>query len=323
MQQEFIPASMNAVELYSDFKLQLETLKSESSSLVFDYASVKGSKDARSHIAGLRKMCGALERARKDAKHDAQEYARLVDSKAKDIASELRGLISMHEAPLLEIEAKEQARIDAIKARMAVLEVPAILPQPFASNDWQALLNRVEAFVIDASLAEFMAAAAIAKDAAIAQIKPRLAEARQKEHDAAELARLQEVERARLQKEREEQIAKAAAERATQEAEEKAERERLRQEQAVLQAQKEKAEAETRAANAEKAAKEKAERVLKEKADKEQKEQVAREADKKHKARINNEAMAALVANGIAEDVAKAVVCSIAKRLVAHVQINY
>lgn len=341
MNAEFIPANLNAVELYSDFRQQLETLKADSNALVFDYASPKGNKEARSHIAGLRKICGALERARKDAKHDAQEYARLVDSKAKEIESELRSLIDTHEAPLLEIEAREQARIDAIKARMQTLDVAPLITPALTSAQLADILAGVEAFAIDASLAEFMAAAAIAKDQAIGELKNKLAARQQYEAEQAELDRLRKQEAIRQQQEREARIAQEAAEKARRDAEAKAEQDRMaaqrksdqerldaeraaqQQQLAIERAQREKAEAETRAANAEKEAKAKAERDIAAKLAAEKAEAEKREANKKHCARINNTAVDALVAGRIDADVAKQVIILIASRKVPAVSIEY
>jgi colicin import membrane protein len=106
MTTEFIPATLNAVELYSDFRKQLDGLKSSSNALVFDYASPKGNKEARSHVFSLRKVGASLEKARKEAKSAALEYGRLVDSKAKEIDAEITTLIDVHDKPLREIEAK-------------------------------------------------------------------------------------------------------------------------------------------------------------------------------------------------------------------------
>lgn len=341
MNAEFIPASTNAIELYSEFRQQLEALKAESNALVFDYASPKGNKEARSHVYSLRKVGAALEKARKAAKADALEYGRLVDSKAKEIDGEITALIEVHDKPLREIEEREQARIDAIKARMKALDVAPLLTPTLTSAEISGILADVEAFPIDSGLGEFMAPAAIAKDAAMAELKTKLAARQAYESEQAELARLREQEALRQQQEREARIAKEAAHKARIEAEQKAERDRLaeqrkaeqakqeaeriaqRQQLAIERAQREKAEAETRAANAEKEAKAKAERELAAKLAAEKAEAEKREANKKHCARINNAAVDALVANGIDADVAKQVIILIASRKIPAVSIEY
>lgn len=339
--QEFIPAQLNAVGLYSEFRGQLETLKAESKSLVFDYNSPKGNKEARSHIFSLRKVKTALENARKEAKAAALEYGRLVDSKAHEIRDELEALIEHHDAPIREIEQREAAIKAAIAERVNVLNNWRTFPADLSAEHWQDELAMVEAFVIDDSLGEAKFAAAYAKDEAMAGIKVKLAARRKYESEQAELAKLRAEAEARARKDREDQIAREAAERATQEAEAEAERkrqnelraqqerDRLQQEEANRQqlalerAQREKAEAEARAAKAEKEAKEKAERELALQQQREREAAEKREANKKHQAAINNAAVSGLVTAGLTEEMAKLAVTAIAKREIPHVHIAY
>jgi hypothetical protein len=341
MNTEFIPASLNAVELYSEFKSQLATLKAESNALVFDYASAKGNKEARSHIYSLRKINAALEKARKEAKAEALEYGRKVDSMAKEIAGELDALIEQHDKPLREIEERETARIDAIKRRMQTLDFAPLLTPNTTAEQLQSILAGIEAFALDASLGEFMATAALAKDKAIGELKSKLAERQQYEAEQAELARLraEAVERERL--DREARIAQEAADKAKREAEQAAQRESMRVEQerieaerkaadaikaqelALERAKRETAEANERAAKAEQEAKAKAERELAAKQATERAEAEKREANKKHQAKVNNEAVAGLVVAGLSEDAAKAAIVAIAQRKVPNVTISY
>lgn len=351
-QQEIIPANLTEIKPFSKFESELATMKEANDKAVFNYADPKGNKDARSHIYSIRKVRSALEAARKDAKAAALEYGRTVDSEAKRIEGELNAMIAVHETPLLEIEAKETARIEEIKARVATLDAYLTIPATADSKVWGDELDRVSAFVIDASLAEFMAPASIAKDASITAIKARFLALAKAEDDAKELARLKQEQVAREQREREAIIAREAAEKATKDAQDKAERDRLaveqeakrkeqeqaaalqRQQEATAKAEREAEESKQRAIKAEQDAKdraEKAEREAKAKAERdlsaqlesERQAELKRENNKKHAAKINNEAVAGLVAAGLAQETAKAAITAIAQGKVSHVSIQY
>lgn len=336
---EVIEFNPNEVQLYSEFTAQLEKLKADNSKAVFDYESPKGNKEARSHIFSIRKVKAALEQARKDAKARALEYGRLVDSKAKEIASELEAMIELHDKPLREIEEKEKARIAEHERQIAVIEA---LGETRGNSELLRLtIASVEDTRLGARWEEFETAAARAKEKALVVLKERLAAAVTHEAEQAELARLRAEAEARAQKERDEAIARDAAERARREAEEAAERQKqadLRAQQereqkaaaearereiALERAQREKAEAEARAAKAEKEAKEKAERDLAYKQEQERLAAEKREADKKHHAAVNNAAVDALVSAGLSREMAVIAVTAIAKRQVPRVSIAY
>lgn len=338
---EIIPFNPNEIKPFSAFESQLAKLKDDNNKAVFDYASPKGNKEARSHIFVIRKVKGELERARKDAKDAALQYGRLVDGEAKRINGELENMIEIHEKPLREIEEREAARVEAIKARIVMLDDYKVLPADAPAEHLRIKLSAVEAFALDDSLEEFKAVAAIAKDQALTEINGRLAARVKYEEEQAELARLREEAAERQRKDHEERIAREAAERATREAEAKAQREReaaerqqqereraqqeeaRRQELALETARREKAEAEARAANAEKVAKENAESRQREEQEVARREAEKREANTRHQAKVNNAAVSALVAAGVSEDMAKLAITAIAQRKVPAVAISY
>ena len=340
---QIIPANLSEIKPFSQFESQLATMKAENEKAVFDYASPKGAKEARSHIFGIRKVRAALELARKDAKAAALEYGRTLDAEAKRIESELNAMISVHETPLLEIEAKEAALVKAIQDRVATLEAYKLIPASADSKAWGIELDRVNAFVIDPTLAEFMAPAAIAKDVAINAIRERFQALVKQEEDAAELAKLKAEQAERERIEREEKIRTEAAEKAKKDAEEKAERARMaaeqeqrrkdeaaaaeakRQQEATERAQREAKEAVERAERAEREAKAKAEKDLADKLEAERLAAERRESNKRHLATINNAAAQALMGKveGLTEEMAKAVVIAIAKKEIPAIAITY
>lgn len=336
---EFNPDE-RALAVFSPFDKQIAELK-QKNAVVFDYNDPAGNKAARSQIATIRKVKGSLEKTRKEAKAGALEYGRKVDSTAKAIEEQLQEMIDLHEKPIKEIEAKEEARKQEIHARVATLREYQTFGFATTSEQWAAALAHAENFPIDASLGEIAGFAIKERDAAIAAIKVELAAKIQWEKDQAELKRMREQQAEQVRKDREDQIAREAAERATREAEQKAEQERIasarkeeeaerkrqeeinRQAAALETAKREKEQAEERARNAEAEATAKAKRDHLAALDAEAAAAKRREENKKHQAKINSEAVKDLVAAGLTEDMAKLAVIAIAKREVAHVSISY
>ncbi len=220
---EFNPDA-RALAVFSPFEIQLAALK-QKNAVVFDYADPIGNKAARSQIAVVRKVKGSLEKVRKEAKAGALEYGRKVDSTAKAIEEQLQGMIDLHETPIKEIEAKEEARKQEVHARIATLRRYQEFGFATTSEQWGDALAHCESFAIDASLGEFAGFAIKERDAALTAIRVELAAKQQWEKDQEEIKRLREQQAEQARKDREDQIAREAAARATREAEDRAEQE--------------------------------------------------------------------------------------------------
>ncbi len=336
---EFTPDA-RALAVFSPFDLQIADLR-QKNAVVFDYNDPAGNKAARSQIASVKKVKGNLEKIRVKAKAESLEFGRKVDSTAKSIQEQLQEMIDLHETPIKEIEAKEEARKQEIHARVATLRKYQEFGFATTSDQWADALVHCENFPIDASLGEFAGFAIKERDAALAAIKVELAAKLQWEKDQEEIKRLREQQAEQARKDREDQIAKEAATKATREAEERAElertaaarkeqeAERLRQVEVTKQAaaletaKREKEEAEQRAVRAEAEATAKAKRDHLAALEAEAAATKKREENKKHQAKINREAVADLMTAGLSEDMAKLAVTAIAKREVSHVTISY
>ncbi len=345
---------------YNPFRAQLAELRELNDSIVFDYKSKKGNKEARSHVFKLRQTKSAVDKVRERVKADVLIRGRLIDSEAKEIMGQLETMIEVHQKPLDEIEQVEKER--RAKYEEIIDELIAVTETNHSGFTSEAIADRlreVSEVVIDESFAEYMAPATGAKKKAIDFLNNALAAAKQREAEAAELAKLRAEAAERERKDREERIAREAAEKAKAEAEAKAkaEAEAARKavedaERAKIQAeakakaeieaarqateaaerrgremaeaaQKREAEAKAQAARAAIEAEERVKREAQEKADREAAEQAKREKDQKHKAEINNAARKCLTDLGIAEEVATQVITAIAKGKVKHVSIKY
>jgi colicin import membrane protein len=339
---EVIEFSKSAPAVFNEFRSQLAALEENNSAVVFDYATPKGNKEARSHIYTLRQTKSAVEKARKQAKQDALDYGRIVDSSAKEICDKIDQMIDVHSAPLLEIEQKEAARVCAHRDGIAViLNYSSSHHATLKSIDVSVCIEELEKLAPDEKYEEFTAEAIKSFKASMEYLVTCRDNAEKREIEQAELDRLRKESAEREQKEREERIAAEAANRAKAEAEAKAKEEaesiqrkaeqekreaeeRDRQNRiAIERAEREKAEAEKRAIDAERRAKEQAEREIADRQAREKADAEARESNKRHLSKINNEAADDFVSAGLSEESAKAAVRAIASRLVRNVSIKY
>lgn len=354
---EVLNKEESAVAEYRPFYAQLVELEQKNASLVFDYESPKGNKEARSYINTLRLTKGALERTRKAAKEESLRVGRAIDAEAKEINSRIEAMITVHQDAVDAIEQREKVRVAALAERLANLRNSCAAVTVAA--DLAELIAQLEPVVIGDDWQEFKPQALEAKDQVLRDLRQRHSEAVEREAREAELARLRAEAAERERQEREAAIARAAEERAraeaaraAQEAEaraaaereaaarrelelklaaENAERRRIEAEQ---RAEQERAEAAARAEREAKEAAERAERQAAEAVRREQErvaaEQAAaaaelarREANKAHKGRVNRAALAALVAGGLTEECAKQCITLIASGQVPAVSIAY
>lgn len=191
---------MNELVVFDEVTATLAGYKAENEKFVFDYADPEGEKQARSHIAKLRKVKTRISDIHKAAKADALVFGRKLDGKKRELIGEVEGMIAVHKDPLDAIEAEKQAVIDAEKALLEEAEAKRL-----------ADLEAREAAVIE-------------KEAKQAREK---AEAEEK--IAREVAEAERVER-------EKRIAEEAAEKARIQAEQKAKAEAEAKELASIRA---------------------------------------------------------------------------------------
>lgn len=217
--QELLPAKFE-VEAFSQFRADLVVFKKEQSSIVFDYDTAAGEKDARSHMHKLRLSKGAVERARVSEKSDILERGRSIDAAAKDITAELDGMIDVHAQPLKEKADREQERVDGIKLRLqGIVDARGI---DYAEYDTPELLDCLKAahlIVVDDTFEEFALAAQAERDETVRVLTNAVTVRQKYDLEQAELAQLRANEAERIERE--------ATEKATREANEKKERERV------------------------------------------------------------------------------------------------
>jgi hypothetical protein len=242
----------------------------------FEYTDPKGEKAARSYIANLRKIRSRIESARKEAKSYALQYGRAVDAQAKELESEILGLIKPHQQALDELAQREKDRVaghQATRSSIAVM-VQQGSEDVADSATIAALIGGLTGIATD-GMEEFQEAAQTEKANGIRLLTALYAAAVEREKrealEAAEAQRLAEDDAARRKAEEEARQAEAV-ERVRQEAAAEAAR-------AVAEAEQRAKESEARAAAVEQLR---------------QQQEAARQQEDARRAQLQQEAEAAL-----------------------------
>jgi len=197
---------------FNEFEASLAEYKDKYTDVVYDLTDGKQMKLAKSDKLAIGKTVSALDRRHKEIKAPLQERVSLLDGERKRIKD---GLRDIQESIKGQIESHEEA----IKAVADELLRRASVPRDYTEFDTPPTIDLVRerlesarAFVVDDSLGEMEAFAALNKMKAIETLEPLLLglEAQEKAAIEAEEKRVAEV--AAAQKERENRIALEAKE---------------------------------------------------------------------------------------------------------------
>lgn len=181
----------------------------ESQEKTFDYRDKKQNKEARSWVAGLRRLKGDIERARKDAKAVHIQRGKAVDETAKLLEASVQGLIEPHEQEIKALEAEEEARISIHKAVLG--RIATLTEGVSTSQEARARIKELEA--IDTStLEEFSTAGTNRKQEALEKLQAAFDMLLVQEEQQAELEKLRAEKAARDEADRLERIKQEAIE---------------------------------------------------------------------------------------------------------------
>ena len=320
------------IAAYDEHREKLEEWRKQNEAAAFDYADKDGLKEVKSYLYKLRQFKASIDKTRKAEKESVLEQGRLIDSEAKELIADVEALIAVHQGPLDEMEAQEEARVEAIKGRIAAIEGYANIAMSCkASGDLENFIKQLNAIdTANDGFDEFAMIAEKARRHALEMLTVARGQALERELEQAELDRLRKESAERETKEREERIAKEAAQMALKSAEEALKREREFTEQ---KARDERAAAERQANElklaAERAEREKAEAVERERKRAQGEKEAQEAADKKreenikHQVKIHADIIKAMEPLGISEPAAKAIIVAIRNGEVPHLKIVY
>lgn len=319
----------------------LADIRKKASSLVPDVTTAKGRKEIASIAYAVAKTKSHLDGVGKELTAKYKEIPARIDANRKLIRDTLDALKDEVRAPLTQYEAAEEARVAALKERMAAFADAKQANSELPSAELEHYLQQIEAIAIDDSWEEMTAQAGVAKDAAVLHLRTAIEKAKEREAQAAELERLRQAQAAREQEDRERRIAEQAAaaeaqrqEQARLDAERREREAREREQQAEARRIAEAEQAEQRRLQAEENARRQAEEAAARAAEQERQrieneqrlkaeEDARRAADRAHRGRINSSIVMDLMGMGLSEDFAVNLVKHIASNKIDHLSINY
>ncbi len=285
-----------------------------------DVSTLRGRKEVASFAYRIAQTKTAMEAVGKALADEQKEIPKKIDASRKKLRDTLDAWRDEVRQPLTDWEAAEEARVQRHRGGIAnLLTEPA---RDATAAQIASMIEGAEAVRIGPDCEEFEAEYRRAKDDALGMLRSRLHEAKGREAEQAELARLRRESEERAARDRDEQIRREAAERATREAEEAAANEQRRIEAA---ARAEREAAEQREADLRRQAAE-ADRRAEEAAANERRRieaEAAAAADVAHRRRINRTALDALVKAGIEGEAAEKVIRAIVDRQIPNVSISY
>ena len=96
--------------VFDPIAAQIAEMKEKNANLVFDYADPDGNKNARSHIAVLRRLKKPITETHKLAKAEAKKFCDALDAKKRELIGVVEEMIEVHHQPIWEIEQREMAK---------------------------------------------------------------------------------------------------------------------------------------------------------------------------------------------------------------------
>jgi hypothetical protein len=98
------------LQIFDPIAAQIEEMKEKNANLVFDYEDKDGNKNARSHIATLRKLKKPITETHRLAKAEAKKFCDALDGKKRELIGIVEDMIEVHHKPIWEIEQREIAK---------------------------------------------------------------------------------------------------------------------------------------------------------------------------------------------------------------------
>lgn len=331
----------------------IEAVRKEALSLAVDVSTRKGREELKGQAFKVSQIKTRLVKLANDSIEEKSKAVKAVTSERTRLERELDKIRDEVKAPALEWEAKEERRKTAIMDRMQQIREQAMNLDGLTVEGLTARINEVIRLSGE-QFEEFDKAAQCAADASMTTLQAATNARKQADADAAELAKLREIQAkreaedaARAEKEAADlaeaarkaaelkaaQDAKERAEREAQEAAEREERRKLEQENAIKAAEGKAAQRERDRIEAEQRQKDEA---AKREADAEAARKMAaelaeanRKADETHRRKVREEAADALnfACQGLDPAIyvadARTVIAAIERGEVPHVTINF
>lgn len=299
----------NQLTIYAPILQQLAEISELNNSLVFDYSSKKGEKEARSHVYKLKRFKTQAETVRKAATAEARAYTELVNKTGKSVLEKIEQMIAVHMAPIEAKEAREAERRRNIESEIQKIR-DLFIDDFMTSQQAKKALQKASNLVIDESFyQEYSQTANQSKADVILKLQSHIETAIAREKAAEEAFKAKEAARIAAIELQAQKDAQAKAQAAIDEAKRNEALALEKANQAIREAE---------------LAKQKAEQALEAEKQKQLMIEQKRAQDIEHRRKVNWSAVNALVCEvPMSEDMAKEVVKCIIGNKIPNVSLKY
>lgn len=299
----------NQLTIYAPILQQLAEISELNNSLVFDYSSKKGEKEARSHVYKLKRFKTQAETVRKAATAEARAYTELVNKTGKSVLEKIEQMIAVHMAPIEAKEAREAERRRNIESEIQKIR-DLFIDDFMTSQQAKEALQKASNLVIDESFyQEYSQTANQSKADVILKLQSHIETAIAREKAAEEAFKAKEAARIAAIELQAQKDAQAKAQAAIDEAKRNEALALEKANQAIREAE---------------LAKQKAEQALEAEKQKQLMIEQKRAQDIEHRRRVNWSAVNALVCEvPMSEEMAKDVIKCIIANKIPNVSIKY
>lgn len=299
----------NQLTIYAPILQQLAEISELNNSLVFDYSSKKGEKEARSHVYKLKRFKTQAETVRKAATAEARAYTDLVNKTGKSVLEKIEQMIAVHMAPIEAKEAREAERRRNIESEIQRIR-DLFIDDFMTSQQAKEALQKANNLVIDESFyQEYSQTANQSKADVILKLQSHIETAIAREKAAEEAFKAKEAARIAAIELQAQKDAQAKAQAAIDEAKRNEALALEKANQAIREAE---------------LAKQKAEQALEAEKQKQLMIEQKRAQDIEHRRKVNWSAVNALVCEvPMSEDMAKEVVKCIIGNKIPNVSLKY
>jgi hypothetical protein len=168
-----ITVQLSAVPAFTEIQQSMIRAVATFGAKVYDVSTPDGLAVAKSDASDINGYLIKLEKSRKAAKQESLDYGRLIDGEAKRIREPVESMLAPLQA-MIDAEKNKAARIEAERKAAITARIDAMNRRPpwgATSGEIKAMLEKVEAVVIDDLFCEYQDDAAVAKMTAVKELR--------------------------------------------------------------------------------------------------------------------------------------------------------
>ena len=211
--EQEILAPESTLAVFEPFVAELKEFEETNKSLVFDYETKDGQKQARSHVAKIRTLRAAIKKAKESATAGYREKTKIINAKGAEYDAQVLEMIDVHLKPVEAAEQRESDRKTEILGRIDEIKNCITLCTGKDAAEIEDTISQVQRIEpTEARFSEFYMTAEQVINDTLEGLNAMLAQRKEYEAEQEELIRLRGLQAEQDEKERIEREARQAEE---------------------------------------------------------------------------------------------------------------